>query len=40
MWYSRQGDHMSLIISFRDSIFRPMADPMIDIGEVFLDTVF
>ena len=31
---------MNLIPSFRDSIFRPMADPMMDIGEVLLDTVF
>ena len=31
---------MNLIPSFRDSIFKPMADPMMDIGEVFLDTVF
>ncbi len=31
---------MNLIPSFRESIFRPMADPMMDIGEVFLDTVF
>lgn len=30
---------MNLIPSFRDSLFKPMADPMIDIGEVFLDTV-
>lgn len=31
---------MNLITSLRDSIFRPMADPMIDLGEVLLDTVF
>ena len=31
---------MNLIPSFRDSIFRPMTDPMMDIGEVLLDTVF
>ena len=31
---------MNLIPSFRDSLFKPMADPMMDIGEVFLDTVF
>ena len=31
---------MNLISSFRDSIFKPMADPMMNIGEVLLDTVF
>ena len=31
---------MNLIPSFRDSIFIPMTDPMMDVGEVFLDTVF
>lgn len=31
---------MNLITSFRDSIFKPMEDPMMDVGEVLLDTVF